>query len=117
LTGGNVSASFSATVSTNAWAGLNGSNPTPTVEIPEIGSDILLRVYPAACSSMLNNYWLFNAMNITGLSNFNVDIEGGSAIQFTMQGQFNIQPSRCAFVVGAGICDPLGRAGQLHRRP
>jgi hypothetical protein len=98
LEGGNVSASFSATVSTNDFQ-----------TIPNIGDDIILRVYPAACDGMSNRCWTFYAMNITGLSNFNVDIEGGSAIGFTMQGQFNMQPSQCSFVTGAGICDPMGR--------
>ena len=94
LEGGNVSCGINATVS--------GTFD----DVDRVGKNLLLRIYPALCSP--NSFWEFCAMMNVSMSNFNVDVEGGNAVSFTLQGQYNINPGLCSTVNGY-IVDPMNR--------
>ena len=92
--GGNISCGINATVS--------GTFD----DVDRVGKNLLLRIYPALCSP--NSFWEFCAMMNVSMSNFNVDVEGGNAVSFTLQGQYNINPGLCSTVNGY-IVDPMNR--------
>ena len=94
LEGGNISCGINATVS--------GTFD----DVDRVGKNLLLRIYPALCSP--NSYWEFCAMMNVSMSNFSVDVEGGSGVSFTLQGQYNINPGLCSTVNGY-IVDPMNR--------
>ena len=95
LEGGNISCGINATVSSSNFD-----------DVARVGKNLLLRIYPAICSP--NSYWEFCALTNVSMSNMNVDIEGGSAVNFTLQGQFNMNPGLCSTVPGY-IIDPNNR--------
>ena len=95
LEGGNISCGINATVSSSNFD-----------DVSRVGGNLLLRIYPALCSP--NSFWEFCAFTNVSLSNLNVDVEGGSAVNFTLQGQFNMNPGLCSTVNGY-IIDPLNR--------
>ena len=95
LEGGNISCGINATVSSSNFD-----------DVSRVGGNLLLRIYPALCSP--NSFWEFCAFTNVSLSNLNVDIEGGSAVNFTLQGQFNMNPGRCSTINGY-IVDPMNR--------
>ncbi|MDR0328913.1 MAG: hypothetical protein LBI05_11520, partial [Planctomycetaceae bacterium] len=66
--------------------------------------NLLLRIYPALCSPGI--FWEFCAITNASLSNLTVDVEGGSAVNFTLQGQFNMNPGLCS-TIGGYIIDPM----------
>jgi len=95
LEGGNISCSINATVSSSNFD-----------DVDRVGGNLLLRIYPALCSP--NSFWEFCAFTNVSMSNFDVDVEGGKAVTFTMQGQYNINPGLCSTINGY-IVDPYNR--------
>ena len=95
LEGGNISCGINATVSSSNFD-----------DVARVGTNLLLRIYPSLCSP--NSFWEFCALTNVSMSNLNVDPEGGSAVNFTLQGQFNMNPGLCSTVLGY-IVDPLNR--------
>jgi len=95
LEGGNISCGINATVSSCNFD-----------DVARVGGNLLLRIYPALCEP--NSFWEFCAFTNVSMSNLNVDIEGGSAVSFTLQGQYNINPGLCSTVNGY-IVDPVNR--------
>jgi hypothetical protein len=95
LEGGNISCGINATVSSSNFD-----------DVARVGGNLLLRIYPALCSP--NSFWEFCAFTNVSMANFNVDVEGGNAVSFTLQGQYNINPGLCSTINGY-IIDPLNR--------
>jgi hypothetical protein len=95
LEGGNISCGINTTVSSSDFD-----------DVSRVGGNLLLRIYPALCSP--SSFWEFCAFTNVSLSNLNVDVEGGSAVNFTLQGQFNMNPGLCS-TVNVYIIDPNNR--------
>ena len=95
LEGGNISCGINATVSSSNFD-----------DVSRVGKNLLLRIYPAVCSP--NSFWEFCAFTNVNMANLNVDVEGGNAVNFTLQGQFNMNPGVCSTVNGY-IVDPMNR--------
>ena len=95
IEGGNITCGINATVSSSNFD-----------DVARVGKNLLLRIYPAICSP--NSYWEFCALTNVSMSNLNVDVEGGGAVNFTLQGQFNMNPGLCSTVTGY-IIDPNNR--------
>ena len=95
IEGGNISCGINATVSSSNFD-----------DVARVGKNLLLRIYPSQCSP--NSFWEFCAFTNVGLSNLNVDVEGGGAVNFTLQGQFNMNPGICSTINGY-IIDPNNR--------
>jgi len=95
LEGGNISCGINATVSSSNFD-----------DVDRVGGNLLLRIYPALCSP--NSFWEFCAFTNVSMSNLDVDTEGGKAVTFTLQGQYNINPGLCSTVDGY-IVDPMNR--------
>jgi len=95
LEGGNVSCGINATVSSSNFD-----------DVSDVGEDLLVRIYPSISDP--GAFWEFCAITNTGMQNLNVDTEGGSAVNFTLQGQYNINPGRSSTVLGY-IIDPMNR--------
>jgi len=95
LEGGNISCGINCTVASSNYD-----------DVARVGTNLLLRVYPALCNP--GSFWEFCAITNASLSNLNVDVEGGSAVNFTLQGQFNMNPGLCS-TIGGYIIDPLDR--------
>jgi hypothetical protein len=95
LEGGNISCGINCTVASSNFD-----------DVARVGTNLLLRIYPATCSP--GSFWEFCAIANASLSNLNVDTEGGSAVNFTLQGQFNMNPGLCSTVDGY-IIDPMNR--------
>jgi hypothetical protein len=95
IEGGNISCGINATVSSSNFD-----------DVSRVGGNLLMRIYPALCSP--NSFWEFCAFTNVSMANLNVDIEGGSAVNFTLQGQFNMNPGLCSTVNGY-IIDPNNR--------
>ena len=93
LEGGNISCGINCTVASSNYD-----------DVARVGTNLLLRIYPALCNP--GSFWEFCAITNASMSNLNVDIEGGSAVNFTLQGQFNMNPGLCS-TVGGYIIDPL----------
>jgi len=94
LEGGNIQCGINCTVSSSSFD-----------DVAAVGENLLLRIYPSQCEPGL--FWEFYAITNVSLSNLNVDPEGGSAVNFTMQGQFNKFGHLCSAMDGY-ILDPLG---------
>ena len=95
LEGGNISCGLNATVSSSNFD-----------DVARVGGNLLLRIYPAICSP--NSFWEFCAFTNVSLSNLTTDVEGGGAVNFTLQGKYNINPGLCSTIDGY-IIDPLNR--------
>ncbi|MCL2709263.1 MAG: hypothetical protein FWE95_00145 [Planctomycetaceae bacterium] len=95
LEGGNISCGINATVSSSNFD-----------DVADIGSNLLMRIYPSICDP--GAFWEFCALTNVSMSNLNVDVEGGGAVSFTLQGKYNINPGFCSTVLGY-IVDPMNR--------
>jgi len=94
LEGGNIQCGLNCTVSSSSFD-----------DVARVGRNLLLRIYPSQCEP--ETFWEFYAITNVSLSNLNVDVEGGSAVNFTLQGQFNKSGHLCSDMDGY-ILDPLG---------
>ena len=95
LEGGNISCGINCTVASSNYD-----------DVSRVGTNLLLRIYPLLCTP--GSFWEFCTIANASMSNLNVDVEGGSAVNFTLQGQFNMNPGLCS-TVGGYIIDPLDR--------
>jgi len=95
LDGGNISCGINCSVASSNYD-----------DVARVGTNLLLRIYPSLCNP--GSFWEFCAITNASLSNLNVDTEGGSAVNFTLQGQFNMNPGRCS-TIGGFIIDPMDR--------
>ena len=95
LEGGNVSVGLSATVASSNF-----------YDVANMADNLDIKVYPDVVNS--NAHWDFRSFTNVSLANLNTDIEGGSAVNFTLQGQYNLYPRAANGQYTLGwIKDPL----------